>query len=46
MRIKKGENVIDIPSWMLVIGILAVDNIVANICRSKALKDITKKRKG
>lgn len=45
MRIAKGDKVIDIPNWALLVGILAVDNIVANICRSNAFKAITKKEK-
>ena len=45
MRIVKGDKTIDIPNWALLVGILAVDNIVANVCRTKAFKAITKKEK-
>ena len=32
MRITKGDKTTDIPAWVLVLGIIVVDNIVANVC--------------
>ena len=44
MKIGKGDKMIEIPAWLLVVGILAVDNIVVNtyklILNNKRLKVI------
>ncbi len=46
MKITKGDKTINIPSWILLVGVLAVDNIVVNVCKTSAAKkllDVQKK---
>lgn len=46
MRITNGEKRIDIPAWMVVIGLLTLDNVVCNICKTvsdRKLVDIANK---
>lgn len=42
MKLAKGDKYISIPSWAVFIGLLVVDNMVGNICKtitnSKILK--------
>ena len=45
MRIVKGDKTIDIPNWALLVGALVIDNIIANVCRTKALKATVQKDK-
>lgn len=44
MRITNGNKVIDIPNWVLLVGALVVDNIVVNVCRTNALKTLSKEK--
>ena len=37
MRITKGNTSINIPNWLIVIGLLVVDNATCNICKVKSL---------
>ena len=50
MRIRKGDKDIDIPNWILFIGILAVDNIASNVLavinNKTVIKSMDKKDKG
>lgn len=34
MKIVKGNGSVDIPNWLIVVGVIVVDNIVANICNT------------
>lgn len=42
MKIGKGDKYVSVPAWALVLGLLVVDNMVGNICKtitnSKILK--------
>lgn len=42
MLIRKGDKTTEIPNWLLLIGILAVDNIAGNICRTIMVKKCEK----
>lgn len=44
MRIVGKDKTIDIPNWALLVGVLVIDNIVANVCKTKAFKSMTKKK--
>lgn len=34
MLIRKGDKATKIPNWLLLVGVLVVDNIAGNICRT------------
>ena len=34
MKITKGNNSYDIPGWAVFVGLIVVDNIVGNICKT------------
>lgn len=38
MNMTKGNKTIDIPCWVIVLGLLVVDNAICNICKTKILK--------
>lgn len=42
MRIKTDSKDIHVPNWILVFGLLVVDNVVANVCKTKTNKEILK----
>lgn len=42
MYIKRGNSEFKVPNWLVVVGILALDNIVSNGMRIKALKVLEK----
>ena len=45
MKITKGDKTVNIPS--ILVGVLALDNIVVNICKASAAKkllDVTEKK--
>ena len=47
MKITKGDKTVNIPSWIILVGVLALDNIVVNICKTSAVKkllDVTEKK--
>lgn len=42
MRIKCGNNEINIPNWLMLVGVLVADNAISNAMRIKALKVLEK----
>ena len=42
MNIKTNKGSVNIPGWMILVGILIADNMYANHCKTKLLKDLTK----
>ena len=38
MEVKKGENTIKIPGWVIAAGIVTVGTIVADICKTISQK--------
>lgn len=34
MLIRKGDKTAEIPNWLLLVGVLVVDNIAGNICKT------------
>ena len=42
MKIQKGDKVVIIPAWLLVIGALVVDNIATNVLKVKVVKSLSK----
>ena len=46
-EITKGDKTVNIPSWIILVGVLALDNIVVNVCKTSAAKkllDVTEKK--
>lgn len=43
MRISKGDKTIEVPNLLIFVGIIVVDNIVANVCRASSLRKLSKK---
>lgn len=41
MKVTKGDKSYDIPSWALFVGLLVVDNVVANVCKVWSYKKYT-----
>ena len=39
MRIKVKDNEVNIPTWLAMFALLAVDNMYANHCKNKTFKD-------
>ena len=42
MRIKVKDNEVNIPTWLALFALLAVDNMYANHCKNKSFKNYTK----
>lgn len=42
MRITKGNTQVDVPSWLIVLGVLVVDNITTGIINNVRLKQYNK----
>lgn len=42
---KKGRYDIKIPAWVLVVGLLVVDNVVVNVCKTISVNKLTKSTK-
>lgn len=42
MKITKGDKTIDISGVGIFLGLLVVDNIVVNICKTKSYKNLCK----
>ena len=34
MKISKGDKTCEIPNWALLIGLLVVDNLATNVCKT------------
>ena len=32
MKIVKNNNSIEVPNWLVLVGVLLVDNVIGNIC--------------
>ena len=45
MKIKTHDKEVSIPNWIVLVGILAVDNVVANLCKTSSNKSIFKNSK-
>ena len=45
MNIKTNNKEIYIPNWVLALGVLAIDNVVANVCKTATNKKLIKKAK-
>ena len=46
-EITKGDKTVNISSWIILVGVLALDNIVVNVCKTSAarkLLDVTEKK--
>lgn len=39
MLIRKGDKSVHISGWLILIGLLIVDNVAANVCRVKMVKN-------
>ncbi len=42
MRIKVKDNEVNVPTWLALFALLAVDNMYANHCKNKAFKHYAK----
>lgn len=42
MLIKTNKGSVNVPGWAILLGILVADNMYANHCRAKLLKEMTK----
>lgn len=45
MLIKTKNTEANVPAWLLVLGVLVVDNAIANFCKVKMVK-VSSKSKG
>ena len=45
MKITKGDKTVNIPSQIILVGVLALDNIVANVCKASAVTKLLKAEK-
>ena len=45
MRITKGDKTVSIPAWAVVIGLLVVDNVVVNVCKTVGISKLAKSEK-
>ena len=39
MLIKSGDKSVHIPGWAILLTLLVVDNVAANVCRVKMVKN-------
>ena len=42
MNIKTNNKEIYIPNWVLALGVLAIDNVVANVCKTASNRKLLK----
>lgn len=42
MKLAKGDKVISIPGWAVFIGLIVVNNMVSNICKTVTNNNILK----
>ena len=45
MKITKGDKTVNIPSWIILVDVLALDNIVANVCKASTVTKLLKTEK-